>query len=295
MPFPILATAVLPWTEGFEFDQAAFREHVGAIARGLTRHVYIFGTAGEGYAVTETQFDLITRAFWDAAAEFKVRPMVGVVSLSLGTVIERIERARSLGFREFQISLPSWGALNDRELDRFFDETCGRFPDCFFLHYNLIRAKRILGPAEYRRLGAAHPNLVAIKMGGKNEPALIKELLTLQPGIKLFFTENTYLEARRHQGCGLLISVATVNYARAREMVAGDDRLRAECEPELRAMVDTLIGLSNGKFHIDGAFDKTLCKVYLRSFPLRLLPPYESASQADFEQFLASIPQRWRG
>ena len=63
--------------------------------------------------------------------------MVGVISLSLPTIIERIERARQMGIRHFQISLPSWGALSDSELKTFFKETCGRFPDCSFLHYNL--------------------------------------------------------------------------------------------------------------------------------------------------------------
>ena len=220
--------------------------------------------------------------------------MVGVVSLSLGTMIERIERARALGFREFQISLPSWGALNDRELDRFFAETCGRFRDCSFLHYNLMRTKRVLTAADYRRIGPAHPNLVAVKMGGNNEPAVIKDLLSVQPGIKMFFTENSYIEARKHALCGLLISVATVNYARAKEMVAGDDALRAACLPELKALVDKLVALSKGKFHIDGAFDKLLSKVGHPNFPLRLLPPYESSSDSDYREFLAALPARWK-
>jgi len=50
--------------------------------------------------------------------------MVGIISLSLSTIIERIGLARDLVFREFQLSLPSWGALNDRELTIFFRETC---------------------------------------------------------------------------------------------------------------------------------------------------------------------------
>ena len=289
---PILATAVVPWAERYEFDADQFREHVGAIATGLTRHIYVFGTAGEGYALTDAQYDRVTKAFWQAAQDFDVRPMVGVVSLSLGTMIERIERSRAMGFREFQISLPSWGALNDRELATFFAETCGRFPDCFFLHYNLGRTKRILTGADYRRIGPAHPNLVAVKKGGSDEPAVIKDLLSVQPGIKMFFTENSYIEARKHALCGLLISVATVNYARAKELVAGDDAFRAACLPELKAMVDKLIELSQGKFHIDGAYDKLLAKVSQPAFPQRLLPPYESSTEADYRAFLAALPAR---
>ena len=74
--------------------------------------------------------------------------MVGVISLSLPTIIGRIERAHAMGARRFQLSLPSWGSLNDAEVATFFRETCARFPDVEFLHYNLMRAGRILTGAE---------------------------------------------------------------------------------------------------------------------------------------------------
>src|SRR5690349_24757936 len=56
MPPTALATCVLPWDDRLRFDEAAFREHVRLVAAHMTRHLYVFGTAGEGYAVTETQF-----------------------------------------------------------------------------------------------------------------------------------------------------------------------------------------------------------------------------------------------
>ena len=66
-PPAILATAVVPWTERYEFDEIIFRRQVHTLARTLTRHIYIFGTAGEGHAVTEKQFDQITTSFWRCA------------------------------------------------------------------------------------------------------------------------------------------------------------------------------------------------------------------------------------
>ena len=103
----ILATAVVPWTETYEFDEVRFRRQVHTIARTLTQHIYIFGTAGEGHAVNESQFDQITKAFWLSTQEAGASPMVGLISLSLPTIIARIERGRTLGFRTFQLSLPS--------------------------------------------------------------------------------------------------------------------------------------------------------------------------------------------
>ena len=292
-PPAILATAVVPWTELFEFDEATFRREVHTIARTLTRHIYIFGTAGEGHAVNENQFDQITQAFWSSAQENGVSPMVGLISLSLPTIIERIERCRALGFRTFQLSLPSWGALNDRELDAFFAETCGRFPDCQFHHYNLLRTKRLLTSVEYRRLAAAHPNFIAVKTGA-SDPAIVADLLTVSQRLRFYFTELGYVIARRTHEVGFLVSLASISPARAKAFVAGDDARRAADLVELKAMLATLMELSAGRFHIDSAYDKMLFRAADPKFPLRLLPPYVSATEEDFARFLAAIPAGWR-
>jgi dihydrodipicolinate synthase/N-acetylneuraminate lyase len=290
---PILATAVVPWTDTFQFDEPAFRHQVQMIAEGLTRHIYLFGTAGEGYAVTDKQFVQIVRCFRACADEFGVNPMLGVISLSLPTIIERIELSRNLGFSAFQISLPAWGALNDKELERFFAETCGRFPDCRFLHYNLGRTKRILTPAEYGRFSKAHPNLVAVKMGVQ-DPVLIRELFTCAPRLRFFFTEFGYAMGRKIGSCGLLISLAVINYQRAHEYVTGDDRLRDAYVADLKVVAATLAEISKDRCHMDGAFDKLLHKVNAPDFPLRLLPPYESTTEDDYPRFVAALPASWR-
>jgi dihydrodipicolinate synthase/N-acetylneuraminate lyase len=288
----ILATAVVPWNERFEFEEARFRRQVHTIARELTRDIYVFGTAGEGYAVTEEQYDQICRAFWASAQECGANPMVGLISLSLPTVVARIERARAMGFRLFQLSLPAWGALNDREVDRFFAETCGRFPDCQFHHYNLMRTKRLLTSVEYRRLAAAHPNFIAVK-NSTTDPAVIADLMTLTPRLRFYITEMGYTIARRTHDVGLLISLATINPERAKRFVAGDDAQRTADLEDLRLVLGGL-KLAGDRFHIDGAFDKMLYRVTDRDFPLRLLPPYAHATEEDFARFLAAIPPGWR-
>lgn len=293
-PSAILATAVIPWTEDYRFDEAAFRREVESIATGLTRHIYLFGTAGEGYAVTETQFDEIAAAFWRASQDCQVSPMLGLISLSLPTIVSRIERARALGFREFQLSLPSWGALSDTELDAFFAATCGRFPDCRFHHYNLLRTKRLLTSVEYRRLATAHPNFVAVK-ASTDDPAILDDLLTMSPRLRFYFTEFGYTIARRQTAdIGLLISLASSHYTRAHEFVQGDDAARELAGTELRAMRTTLMEIAKGRFHIDGAYDKMLHRLNDPTFPLRLLPPYASATEEEFERFRAALPAGWK-
>lgn len=289
---PILATAVTPWTLDYQFDADAFRKQVKHIARGLTRHIYIFGTAGEGYAISNEQFKEIAACFWQCAQEERVTPMLGIISLSLPTIIERIKWGRSLGYREFQLSLPAWGALNDRELDTFFAATCGQFPDCDFHHYNLARSNRVLNANDYTRLIARHPNLVGVK-ASVSDPVIIREFMSLMPRLQFFFTERGYVAARKLGDCGLLISVATANYEKAKAFVNGDVVYRQQAFESLQGVGKMLKEVCGGRYHIDGAFDKMLYRLADPDFPLRLLPPYESASDDEFAAFREGLPVEW--
>ena len=115
-------------------DEPVFRRHIRSLLERGTKHLYVFGTAGEGYAVDDEQFDRITTVFSEEMRAGGAEPMVGIISLSLSTVIRRIERACERGIQRFQISLPSWGACTPKETFAFFKETCGQFPDRQFMH-----------------------------------------------------------------------------------------------------------------------------------------------------------------
>lgn len=292
----ILATCCVPWNDDFSLAEEVFRHEIRHTLADLTRHVYIFGTAGEGYAVSDRQFDEIARVFREETQQPGVHAMVGVISLSLSTMIERIGRARDLGFREFQLSLPSWGALSDAELKLFFQETCGRFPDCSFLHYNLMRTKRLVTPEEYGNLAAAHPNLVATK-NSTDSMDRIAGLLSKAPQLQHFPTETGYAYGSLIGECGLLISMSCTNFkAGRRYFEAGQKkdfpRLFA-MQAELMALVGELIALGTRDAHMDGAFDKMFCRMHDPRFPLRLLPPYSGMTDRTFEEFIDVVRRKY--
>jgi len=293
-PSTILATAVVPWDEEYRFQEDLFRRQVRQLRDGLTPYIYLFGTAGEGYAVSDRQFDQIVEAFRDEMGS-EAHPMVGVVSLSLSTIIERIERCRAMDIRTFQLSLPAWGTLTDREVDIFFEQTCGRFSECQFLHYNLPRAGRVLGGEDYARLAPAHENLVAVKYGGSGDAAFYADLLGKAPQIQFFLTEFGYATVRGlGKECGFLISLAASHLTRARQFFdargAELEAMKQELESVLAALKDAVA--DHG--HMDGAYDKLITKIHLPEFPLRLLPPYTAAGDQQFESFLAALPESWR-
>lgn len=290
-PPVLLATVPLPWTEDFQLDEALFREAVARITTGLTPHVYLFGTAGEGHAVTDAQFDQVIRLFKGSLPE-EAKPMIGIISLSLPTIVERIQRARDLGFRDFQISFPSWGPLTDTEVDRFFAATCGAFPDCRFLHYNLPRTKRVLRGADYARIAPQWPNLVAIKMGG--EPELLREIVTAAPELQLFGVEFGYAALRDEFECGFIAAVTAGKPSYAREFYAARGERLAEMLTEIKAAHRVLKEhVANTDAHMDGAYDKMHLKMLMPEFPLRLLPPYSAVPDVVFEKFRAAAPAGW--
>ena len=125
-PACIMASAMIPWTEEWQVDEPIFRRQVRTFLANDYRHLYIFGTAGEGYAVTDEQFVHIARIFADEMHTGGADPMVGVISLSLPTIIARIDAARALGVRQFQISLPSWGECRDGFITLSISRTISR-------------------------------------------------------------------------------------------------------------------------------------------------------------------------
>ena len=63
-PLGIMSTCVVPWDEQGEMLEDLFRHQVRESVRG-TKNLYVFGTACEGYAVSERQFDRVTTVFSD--------------------------------------------------------------------------------------------------------------------------------------------------------------------------------------------------------------------------------------
>ncbi len=287
-----MATCCIPWDDSGRFAEAIFRRGVKTALRG-TKHLYVFGTAGEGYAVTDQQFDSIVKAFSEEMRGGGAEPMVGVIHLSLATMLERIRRCRDLGVRQFQVSLPSWGALSEAEMLGFFDRICSGFPDCQFMHYNLPRAKRMVTGREYGRLAGLHPNLVASKNCGDSLSHL-QSLLEHAPQLQHFLSESGYIYGSLFGECSILASFimnwpqlhALLDAGRRRD-IAG----MVSIQREINIVVQTLFEAVPDN-RIDGSYDKLFEKMYDAEMPLRLLPPYVGSSDEEFRTFVRLLQER---
>lgn len=291
-PAGMMATCCIPWDENGRFAERIFRLNVQHALHG-TKFLYVFGTAGEGYAVTDRQYEEIVTAFADEMRQGKAEPMVGVIDLSLGTIKERIKRGRDLGVSRFQISLPCWAALSEKELFNFFKHVCGGFPDCLFMHYNLPRTKRMVTGKEYGRLAAEHPNLVATKNCGDSQ-SHIRSLIEDAPPLLHFLSESGYVYGSLFGECGILVSFI-MNWPKIKALFEAGQRRDMATMVSIQREVDIVIrtlfeAIPNDR--IDGSYDKLFEKMYVPDMPLQLLPPYIGTSDEEYHKFVGLLKQR---
>lgn len=292
-PSCIMSTCCIPWDEQGRFAESIFRHGVRTTLKLGTKHVYVFGTAGEGYAVTEKQFDQIVAAFADEMRQGQAEPMVGVINLSLATMLERIERARGMGVKKYQISLPSWAALSETEVFDFFRRVCSRFSDCQFIHYNLPRTKRLVTGREYARLAEENSNLVATKNCG-DSLSHIYSLVTGSPQLQHFLSEAGYVYGSTFGECGILASYI-MNWPKLNALLEAGKRhdlaALVSIQREIEIVGKTLFECVPDN-RIDGAYDKMFEKMYDDSYPLRLLPPYVGPSDEEYYKFVRVLKER---
>jgi dihydrodipicolinate synthase/N-acetylneuraminate lyase len=292
-PRTIMATACIPWTPDFNLDEEIFRQSIVHLLNNGIRSIYLFGTAGEGYAVSREQYVQIVKVFLDEMRRQKdALPMVGIISLSMSEIKERIAMGMDLGVRDFQISFPSWGAVSPEEGVGFLKTICAAFPGARFMHYNNgLRSKTRLSMKYYIRLADEVPNLAAVKNPGISLMEL-QEFHSVELPIEFFNLEYAYGFASLISSTSLLISVCNLNYRQAlRYFDAGTRADAAEiiaCHRDFQRIYECLFtNVPPGK--IDGAYDKVFTHYHLPAFPLRLYPPYEGPGEAQFKAFAAAF------
>ena len=292
----ILISCEIPWDEREQLDESIFRQEIRHFVSLGFRDLYIFGTAGEGHAVDTRRFDHIVKVFREETDRDGITPMVGVIGLSTANVLERLSMAYQAGFRYFQISLPSWGGLDESETRRFFRDVCGSFPDSKFLHYNLRRSHRLIEAIEYRRIADEIPNLVATKNTGTTVAGTI-ELMRTVPELQHFFGEAMFPTGCLFGECSLLSSFGPMLPTKTKEFFEAGRSRQIEklfsLQAEYMAAAADIQRPIRGTNRMDGAYDKMWVRLAGVPMPLRLLSPYDSFSEEVLEECRQILMERY--
>ena len=115
-PQAILVSCEIPWDEDSNLMEDVFRKEVRVTLQEGFNNLYIFGTAGEGYAIDTARFRQIVQIFYEETRGQDVHPMVGIIGLSTPNIVERAGIAHGIGFRTFQ--LPWSFSLERFKMDR---------------------------------------------------------------------------------------------------------------------------------------------------------------------------------
>lgn len=296
-PSTIMVSCVVPWDVHERIDDARFRAQAAAALAAGYRHLYIFGTAGEGYAVDTRRFTDVATLFREVTAGPDIHPMVGVIGLSTASVVERVAIAHDLGFRAFQISLPRWDVLRDPEVATFFREVCGAFPDSRFMHYNTGRVGRILGAADYRQFIEDVPNLVATKTMTA-DVNIVARLVAEVPELQHFLTEPMLAHGALHGECSLLGTFGLLAPKRSWEMFHAAREGRTADAIRLgdwfRRLGDEVFAQAMVDLRVDGTYDKAIVRLGpIPDFPLRMLSPYRWLGEDEVEACRAILTDRF--
>lgn len=121
--------------------------------------------------------------------------------------------------------------------------------------------------------------------------------MTKAPQLQHFFTETGFAYASQLGECGLLVSIASIHFAKAKcYFQAGlrrDSDSLLRCQRELQEMALDLVALGRAEAHMDGAYEKVFCKMHDPEFPLRLVASYAGLSQETFDQIATMIRDKY--
>lgn len=287
-PSTIMVSVVCPWDDDERLDEAAFRQATRhALASGFL-HVYVFGTAGEGYAVDSARFRQVVEVLRDETDGTAAQPMVGVIGLSTANVVERLGVAHDLGIRAFQVSLPGWSPLTDAEFVDYLRAVCGSFPDSVFMHYNTVKSGRLVSGGLYRDVVERVPNLVATKTM-TSDLGVVASVVRDAPELMHFLTEQSIAYGSLFGEVALLGTFAALapeqSWALLDAVQHGRHREAAEIGSWFERLNHTIFDPLMVDRRVDGAYDKTIERLSkgMAGFPLRMLSPYRTVSGLEFE------------
>jgi dihydrodipicolinate synthase/N-acetylneuraminate lyase len=288
-PSTVMVSVVCPWDDAEHLDEPIFRREIQHAVEAGFRRIYVFGTAGEGYAVDSARFKRVIEVFGNELAGTGATPMVGVIGLSTATVLERLAVAHEMGFREFQVSLPAWSVLSDDEVVTYLTEVCGAYPDALFMHYNTARVGRVVDGDLYRRLVDLIPNLVATKTM-TSDVGVVAGVVSQAPELMHFLTEQTIATGALHGEVALLGTFGALaprkSWAIVEAANAGRHREAAEIGAWFARLSDVVLSPFMADRRVDGAYDKLIERLSpgLEDFPLRMLSPYRTISTEEADE-----------
>jgi 4-hydroxy-tetrahydrodipicolinate synthase len=171
---------VTPFKENSEVDYDAYRELVKFIKEKAKNKPFVLtpgGTTGEGYALTDNEWErIVDITIEEAGSSFPVIP--GIIEPSVHKALLKANKAESLGASGVMIVLPSYIVPNENGLLNYYSEIAKKINIGVVVYNNPDVSKIYIKPHLLRALAEKHDNVVGVKENTPSVPTLYSQLKT---------------------------------------------------------------------------------------------------------------------
>lgn len=157
-------TLLLPINADDSIDYGRLEMEIDALIAAEVDGIYSNGTAGEFHTQTEAEFDQISQLLAEKCNAADMPFQIGASHSVPAIMLSRIERTRSLSPSAYQVILPDWVTLTEKETNVFFHKVAAIADPVPMVLYNPHHAKKVLTPHQYTTLKEALPALISIKL-----------------------------------------------------------------------------------------------------------------------------------
>ncbi|MEX2568532.1 MAG: dihydrodipicolinate synthase family protein [Cyclobacteriaceae bacterium] len=231
-------TLLLPIDRNDRIDLQMLGDEIDYYITAKLDGIYSNGSAGEFHNQTESEFDAINALLSEKCHQAGFPFQIGVSHMSPVISKERLRRSIPLKPSAFQVILPDWVVLNEKEqLDYFWTLSEMALPIPLVL-YNPPHSKLLLKPVDYDRLAKVIPGLIGIKVAMGDE-VWMREMKKVASQMAVFVPGHHLATGIREGiGKGAYSNVACLSPKGSQkwyEMMQGDLEEALEIERKIQA------------------------------------------------------------
>ena len=278
--FGTWGTLLLPIDDKDRIEWNALGEEIDLlIAAGLSG-IYSNGTAGEFHNQREEEFDRVCSILADQCNRASMPFQIGASAPNPTISLERLRRARKFVPGAFQVILPDWFPVNDREMVSFLARMAEEAAPIPLVLYNPPHAKRRLDAAGFDAILDEIPALIGIKVADGDE-RWYQSMRPVMDKCSVFVPGHHLATGVAAGARGSYSNVACLNPAAAQRWyrkMLDDPGAAAELESRICTfMAESIAPFISEKGYSNGAADKLLAAVGgWGPVGTRLRWPYES-------------------
>jgi len=157
-------TLLLPINEDDSIDFHRLSDEIDLLIAARVDGIYSNGTAGEFHTQTEHEFDRVNQLLAAKCHASRMLFQIGASHPVPVTMVERIQRTKSLHPAAFQVILPDWVRVTQGEAFDFLIRIAEAADPVPIVLYNPPHAKNVLQPEAHLALAAKIPSLISIKL-----------------------------------------------------------------------------------------------------------------------------------